>query len=200
MLDIMPLDQNSDEWLRARAGIPTASSFHKVLAKGAGKTRLDYMRRLAGEIITGEPMENITTAAMERGHVMEDEARALYEFDSGSDVEQVGFIRNGRKGCSPDGLIGVNGGLEIKSKAPHILIETIQRGTLPPEHRAQVQGSMWVAEREWWDFVAYWPKMPPFQIRAYRDEEYIAELSDAVDRFNEALDEMVGQIVAYGAA
>src|SRR5690606_94552 len=111
-------------------------------------TRAKYLRTLAGEILTGElEPDSYTNQHMERGKVQEDEAREMYAFMVDEEPQRVGFIRNGRKGASPDSLIGNNGGLEIKSALRHIQIERLQRGTLPPEHKAQVQGCIWLAER-----------------------------------------------------
>lgn len=198
MPDVLTCEQGSAEWLAARCGVPTASCFASVLAKGEGKTRRAYLYKLAGEIITGQTAEGYSNAHMERGHELEPDARALYEFTFDVQVEQVGFIRNGRAGCSPDGLVGANGGVEIKTKLPHLMVETILRGDVPPEHVAQVQGSMWVAEREWWDFNAYWPGFPLFTVRAKRDEAYIRTLAAAVDTFCEELDGIVAKVRAYG--
>ena len=61
------IDQGTPEWFACRAGIPTASKFATVMAKGEGKTRSEYMRRLAGEIITGEPTSQFSNAHTERG-------------------------------------------------------------------------------------------------------------------------------------
>lgn len=201
MMEIMTCDQGSPEWFAARAGIVTASEFQTLLMKGKGGgeslTRKTYMRKLAGEIITGEPMEAFTNAHMERGKLMEQEARDLYAFMTDTEPQQVGFIKSGRKGASPDSLIESDGGLEIKTKLPHLLIELLESGEVPSDHVAQVQGGMWVAEREWWDFVAYWPKLPLFVKRIYRDETYIKKLSEAVDQFNGELDALVSRIKTY---
>lgn len=201
MLEIFTCDQNSDEWFRARMGIPTASEFATVLAKGKGggdsKTRQTYLYKLAGEIITGDPMESFSNAHMERGKVMEDDARCLYEFMTDVECERVGFIRSGRKGASPDSLVGDAGMVEIKTKLPHLMIETILRGEFPPEHKAQCQGQLWVAEREWIDIAVYWPGMPLFVTRATRDEEFIKQLSEGVDAFNDELDSIVARVRAY---
>jgi hypothetical protein len=161
-------------------------------------TRRAYMLKLAGEIITGLPSENYSNQAMDRGHVMEPEARDLYAFTHRADPQLVGFIRNGDKGASPDSLIGDAGMLEIKTKAPHLLIECLLRDEFPPEHKAQCQGALWVAEREWIDIAVYWPGMPLFVKRAGRDEPYIAKLSDAVDQFNAELAEVVERVRGYG--
>lgn len=197
-LQIIECDQNSEEWYLARAGIPTASEFSTVMAKGEGKTRRTYMFKLAGEIITGQPVQSYSNAAMERGHEMEPEARDAYQFMTDADIQLVGFIRNGQKGASPDCLVGSDGLGEFKSKAPHILIEVLLKDQFPPEHKAQCQGALWVAEREWIDIVCYWPRMPLFVKRAFRDEEYIANLAGEVDRFNDELAETVEKIRRYG--
>jgi hypothetical protein len=80
----------------------------------------------------------------------------------------------------------------------HIQIERLEKGTMPPEHVAQVQGNLWIAEREWWDFVSYCRLLPQFEIRIYRDEAYIAELAKAVDQFNDELAALVEKIRGYG--
>lgn len=203
MIEIFDCPQGSPEWFACRMGIPTASEFHTVMAKGrdggASLTRKTYMLKLAGEIITEQPMDSYTNANMERGKAMEDEARAEYAFLTDEPVQRVGFIKNGDKGGSPDSIIGKNGGLEIKTAFAHIQIERLLRDELPPEHRAQVQGNLWVAEREWWDFVSYWPRLPLFVKRIYRDDGYIATLAGAVSAFNAELAETVEKIRRYGA-
>ena len=201
-MQIFDCAQGTEEWFRARMGVPTASEFSTVMAKGRGgeesKTRKTYMCKLAGEIITDEPAEQFTNVHLERGKVMEEEARTFYAFMENVDPHIVGFIRNGNKGCSPDALIGANGMLEIKTALPHILAGLILKDDFPPEHMAQTQGALWVAEREWIDLTVYYPKMPRFIKRAYRDEDYIASLSRAVDRFNAELHEMVEKLRRYG--
>ncbi len=201
-LRILDVEQGSAEWFAARAGLPTASEFATILAKGrdggASKTRRAYMMRLAGELLTGECAETYINAHMERGKVLEPEARSLYAFQADVDPQQVGFIVNGPKGCSPDSLIGSDGALEIKTKLPALLIDVLLRDEFPAEHKAQCQGVLWVAEREWIDIAVYWPKLPLFVKRAYRDDTYIAGLASAVDAFNGELAEMVERVRRYG--
>ena len=202
-MQIYNCEQNSPEWLQARAGIATASQFATIIASGktAGSPsvgRRTYMLKLAGEIITGEPMESFSNEHTERGHAMEDQARDLYAFQTGYQLERVGFIRDGRKGASPDSLIGEDGGAEIKTKLPHLLIDVLLKGEVPPEHKAQIQGTLWVSKREWWDIAIYWPKMPLFVKRMHRDELYIQKLATAVDTFNAELDDVVAQIRRTG--
>ena len=201
-MEVFTCAQNSEDWLKARMGIPTASEFATVMATGrdggASKTRKSYMLKLAGEIITGQPSEGYSNAHTERGHDMEPEARDLYAFTRRADPQLVGFIRNGSKGASPDSLIGNDGLLEIKTKLPHLHIDCLLRDEFPAEHKAQCQGALWVSEREWIDIAVYWPGLPLFVKRATRDEEYIAKLSDAVDQFNTELAEVVERVRRYG--
>lgn len=186
--EIFDVAQNSPEWFEARRGIVTASRFADVLAKGQGITRRKYLLTLAGEAITGECAESFGNVHTERGHEMEAEARDLYAFARDADPQLVGFMRRGRAGCSPDALIGDDGMLEIKTKLPHLQLDVLDKGKLPSEHVAQVQGQLWIAGRDWADFVSYWPKLPLFCIRVERDDKYIAVLKQAVDDFVGELD------------
>jgi len=192
-------EQGTETWARLRLGLPTASNFADVLAKGQGKTRRTYMLKLLGERFCGEPAESFQSPHMERGKAMEADAREMFAFMEDAELEQVGFIRNGNKGCSPDSLIGDAGMLEIKTALPHIQLERIFADRLPPEHVAQVQGQLWVAEREWCSFVSYWPRLPLFVKKVYRDEEYIATLAAEVGRFNDELDTLTEKIKQTGA-
>lgn len=195
------IEQGSDPWRKVRSGLPTSSCFSDILAKGEGKTRRTYLLKLAGEILTGEPMESFSNANLDRGHALEPEIRNTYAFMTDVEPQLVGFIRNGPKGCSPDSLIGNDGMAEFKSQWPHLLIETLLKDEFPSAHKAQCQGNLWVAERDWIDICVYWsPKMPMLIKRAYRDVTYIGQLTREVDRFNEELQEMVAKIRAMGGA
>lgn len=196
-LEIFNFDQNSPEWFEARRGVVTASRFSDVLAKGQGITRRKYLLTLAGEAITGEVAESYSNAHMERGHAMEADARNLYSLMHDVEPELVGFMRCGRIGASPDSLVGLDGLLEIKTKLPHLLLDVLDKGKLPSEHVAQVQGQLFVSGRQWCDFVAYWPKLPLFHVRVERDEAYISNLSQAVDAFVGELDQIIQR---YGHA
>ena len=187
-LEIFNCDQGTSQWFEARRGVVTASRFSDVLAKGQGITRRKYLLTLAGEAITGECAESFSNAHMERGHVMEADARNLYAFAHDVEPQLVGFMRRGRAGASPDSLIGEKGMLEIKSKLPHLQLDVLEKGKLPSEHVAQVQGQLWIAGRDWCDFVSYWPRLPLFCVRVERDEKYIETLAQAVADFVGELD------------
>jgi hypothetical protein len=188
VIEIFDFAQGTPEWRNARLGIPTASQFAAVKAKGEGKVRRKYMMQLIGEIMTGEPCESYSNSHMERGHEQEPDARNLYAFMRDVEPIQVGFVRNGRKGASPDSMVGDNGMCEIKTKLADLQAEILLADRLPPEHVAQCQGNLWVAEREWIDFVSYCPRMPLFVKRVYRDEPYIQMLSKECDLFLSELD------------
>lgn len=187
MIEIFDCEQGSAEWFECRRGIPTASEFATILARGrdggASKTRRTYLMKLLGERVTGEPMYNYQNDHMDRGKEMEDEARDMYAFMTDAEPRKVGFIRNDEVGCSPDSLIGEDGLLEIKTKLAHLQMEVLLAGEVPSDHMAQLQGQLWVTGRQWVDFVSYWPKAPPFIQRVQRDEAYIANLAEAVQTF-----------------
>lgn len=194
------IQQNTDEWLRIRMGLPTASVFKTLMTKTEDKKgRTTLLYKLAGERLCGEPAENYTNSFMERGHAMEDEARQHYSFVRDCEPRRVGFIKNGKTGCSPDALLGDDGMLEIKTASPHILIPMLLKAQtdpkyFPSDHFAQCQGNLMVAERKWIDLIIYWPKMKPLIVRAVRDENYIAQLRDAVDLFDLDLRRLVDKL------
>lgn len=183
---MLDCEQGTPEWHAARCGIVTASSMAQVMAKGQGKTRAGYMFKLIGEVFTGEPAESYSNAHMERGTALEPEAREIYASIAG-EVTQCGFIRNhddiGGVGYSPDALVGDDGLAEIKTKLPHLQAELLLADRVPPEHMAQIQCGLWVSERQWLDFVSYWPGMPLFVKRVQRDDAYIATMREEVIAF-----------------
>ncbi|WP_336276602.1 lambda exonuclease family protein [Bartonella sp. CB178] len=192
--------QGTDEWLKVRRGLVTASLFEPVMArKKQGQKTQKYhsvMMKLAGERITGKIVEEGTTSAMRRGIELEPSARQLYSTLTDTQPKSIGFVLSDdrRKGFSPDAFIGENGLLEIKTKKPEILIPHFYKKGFPEEHKAQCQGGLWIAQREWIDLMLHWPDMPPLIKRAYRDEAYIRKLESEINRFNDALDNMVEKI------
>lgn len=205
MIEIINCEQNSPEWFLARCGLATMSDADVYPMKGRGgkgesETRKKLLYRKAGEIITGKPAESYSNHHMERGHILEPDARNLYAFMKDVDPQLVGFVRNGRRGASPDALVGNDGVLEIKTKMPERLIPVIEDQGFPTEHKAQCQGILMVTEREWVDLACYWPGFDLVIRRAYRDEEYIQKLSDAINEFNDELDQLVERIRLNGKA
>jgi hypothetical protein len=198
-LQIIECEQGSDEWFQARAGVVTASEFSTVLAKGRGgapsETRKKLLATKAAEIITGAPVPGWKgNEHTERGKSMEGEVRALYEATSPVPVQAVGFAKRGRIGASPDSLVGDDGLLEIKTKLPHLQIEALEAGRLPPEHVAQVQGQLLVTGRMWCDFRSYWPGLPQLRVRVVRDLAYLSNLNTELQIFIRELDQLVEKI------
>ena len=187
--ELRALVQGSDEWLQAKVGYASASEFSSILAKGGGVTRQKYLRRIVAERLTGKPTETFTNAHTERGIEQEPYARMALEAKQGYAIEECGIIRHPKYmvSISPDGLIDLDGGAEIKSVIPTVQIETILADNYPPEHKAQIQGSLWISGRQWWDFCSYSPDMPEhlrvYVFRVVRDEAYIATLAAEVTAF-----------------
>lgn len=198
---ITDIEQGSDDWLALRLGWTTASRFKDVKAGGQGKTRKAYMYHLAAEAITGERAESYSNDYMAWGTENEPAARAMYELESGHSVHEVSFIKldgDNKIGCSPDGLIDDCGMVEFKCPKTTTQIETFLSNKMPTGHKAQVQGQLWVSEREWCDFVSFDPRIDGaagyFCQRQERDEEYIKELSEACYKFTDELREMIKQL------
>lgn len=202
-MQILTLEQGTPEWHAARLGIVTMSELKTLLVKGKGPDgfgagAISYMHQLIGERITGEPSDAFTgNAHTQRGHEMEPVARELYQEAAGLPrLEQVGIILNHGVGYSPDCLVDSQGLAEIKTKLPKYQIELLLEGELPQEHVAQCQGGLWVSEREWIDFVSYWPGIPMFVKRAYRDEALIKIIAERVEAFYEEMERRMAQVMA----
>jgi len=191
--------QYSDEWYKARLGIPTSSNFDKIItAKGVpSKQAKNYMYRLAGETIIGQSQETYQSEAMLRGLEMEEEARQLYQIATGNKVEQMGFcVTEGKAvyGCSPDGLIGKDGMIEIKCPLIHTHVGYLLNNQLPIEYLQQTQGQLLVTGRKWCDFVSYYLGMEPLIIRVKRDERFLKLLEIELTIFCEKLMETIKKL------
>lgn len=188
-MKIITTEQGSPEWFAARLGKPTGSKFSDVLAGGKGLTRKAYAVQLALEIVTGKQAETFINQAMQDGTEREPVARALYEAHSGNFVDEVGFCLHDTIDCgvSPDGLIGDDGGLEIKCPKASTHASYLAMKGEPSAYTAQIQGCMWVTGRDWWDFVSYHPDFPEnarlIVRRIKRDSDYIVKLEQAVKSF-----------------
>lgn len=202
---ITDIQQGTPEWLALRLGIVTCSELDSLLVNGKGEAgfgagAFTYMNTLIGERITGELANPFTgNRHTERGHELEGTARILYEDREEVKTTQVGIILNHGIGYSPDSLVLEEGLTEIKTKLPKLQVEVILGGEIPKEHIAQCQGGLWVSEREWIDFICYWPGMPLFIKRAYRDEAMIRKLSERVKTFYEILEDRMNQVLGIAA-
>lgn len=194
--------QGTDEWRAQRAGRITASCFADVLAKrkdgSPTAARAKYMRLLAFERLSGVPAHEIHSRSLAWGSELESYARKAYELESGNLVAQSSFVTHPLYdfiGSSPDGLIGADGGLEMK--CPHdeaVHIATWLDG-MPDDHIPQVQGNMFVTGRQWWDFVSYDPRQGE-RLRLYvqripRDQTYINALERELLQFEAELRQLI---------
>jgi len=199
-VEIINCEQGKEEWFKCRLSMVTASEFKSVLAKGEGKTRRTYMLKLASERLTGLSSQGYTNAAMEWGNETEPQARAAYELFQEVEVQQVGFCKLGQwVGCSPDSLVGNDGLLEIKCPNTTTQIDTILKGLVPPGHKAQIQGQLYVTGRQWCDFVSFDPRIPGksqyFCKRVIRDDSYIDDiLHPEIEKFVEELKKLVKKL------
>jgi len=182
-MQILDLDQGAPEWFAARIGKPTASCFNKLITStGKKSTQMDgYINTLIAEELMGAPADFYTNESMRRGTELEPEARAWYEFQTDIDVEQVGFVLrdDGLVGCSPDGITPF-GGLEIKCPGAGTHVSYLLANKVPAAYVPQVQGCMWLCERDNWDFVSYHPDMPKLHIVVARDNDFIATLDSLI--------------------
>lgn len=211
-MHLLSLEQESEEWLKVRLRLVTASRFSDILTKPRSKadkeagalsdTANSYMMELAAQIITNE-QKHVSSAPLEWGSKHESSACAEYEIEHGMDVDHVGICIHGSRmvGGSPDGLVGESGIIEIK--CPHNSVnhlKTILAGTMPSYHTPQVQGNLWLLEREWCDFISFDPRIDPdsklrlFCTRVYRDDQYIKRLEKEVMSFTEKLSHLMSEL------
>jgi len=200
------MQQGSREWLAIRMGLPTASQFHRIVTPAklvASSQAAGYMHELLAETFLPLPPDSDpVTGFMSRGNELEPLARRYYEFGHDVEVKEVGFVTDdaGTVGCSPDGLVGDDGGLEIKcpSAANHIAALLNPKGGISPAYRLQVQGNLAICERDWWDELSFHPTLTGSERRIFRDEGVIAVLTKEIAAFNEKLARAADILVALG--
>ncbi len=195
-MEIINVKQRSDEWFKVRCGIPTASGFDKIITtKGEpSKSAKKYMYKLAGEAITGISEETYQSAAMIRGCEVEEEARNFYEMVKDTELKEVGFCLADGYGCSPDAFVGEKGMVQIKCPIMSTQVDYLLKDKFPTDYFQQVQGELFVTEREWSDFVSYYPGLKPLIVRVERDEEFINALGLELQEFCDELKEVINKI------
>ena len=199
-MKIINCEQNSPEWFKAKAGIPSASNFDCIITTDGkpSKQRTKYLYRLAGEHITEKVEETYQNAMMIRGQELEEEARKLYQILTDESVKKVGFCVTDKKpiyGASPDSLVGDKGGLEIKCPIISTHVSYLLGGVLPNDYFQQIQGNLLVTGREWWIFESYYPGMKPFIIKMERDEKFLKALKIELEIFCQELDQTIKKIM-----
>ena len=189
------MEQRSEEWFLARKGKVTASKIADVMAKGKGGapslTRQKYLDQLVTERLTRDIAEGYTNDAIQRGIDMEPAAIGAYQWVTGNMVEPAPFIQHlsiEMSGASPDGLVLSDGLIECKCPNSNTHIEYILAGKPPAKYVPQMAWQLACTGRKWVDFVSYDDRLDDeskhlFIVRYERDDEYIAEIEEAVKLF-----------------
>jgi len=215
---ITDYEQGSPEWDADRLGSLGASSMSDVLAKGKG--RQDLLEKYSLEIITGEKQESYSDRTMEEGLIAEPYIRSEYELITGNEVQTVALIKSNIPGlhCSPDGLVNLDGGIEIKKRIRkvqyHYAVSRRTEGTyrtklysgIPLDPYRQIQASLFVSHRKWWDYVSCAAIVDEYDNvafdyslgndwiiiqRVYRDEEFIKTIETETIKFIAELNRLV---------
>lgn len=202
--DSQLVEQGSDEWLQIRCGKVTASRIADVIAmtkSGPSERRTRYMWELAVERLTGDFKRTYVNDAMLWGIEQEAVARDFYEALNETSVERVGFIHHpqfGFAGASPDGLVGVKGGLEIKCLTTINHLKCLHDDAPPSEYIPQVNWQIACCDLEWVDLTLFDPRVPlEMQLKSWRierNDEEIKKLEEAVEVFNGDVENVIAKL------
>jgi len=193
------IEQGTDEWHALRRGIITASVVGllitaKTIKPASNDTSRSLTASLVAERITGYTEPTHTSADMERGNLDEPYAREVYS-EHYAEATEVGFMVREfdgiRLGYSPDGLVGHDGLIEIKSRRQKIQLKTILDDEVPLENMAQIQCGLLVSGRDWLDYVSYCGGMPLYVKRVYPDINWFTAIKDAVTAFEKTAAQML---------
>lgn len=188
-----PVKQWQEEWYNLRLGKCTSSNFACIMAnnwKSFWEPAKRYAQKIALELVTGKrEEETYSNANMERGNDLEPLARELYSQETMTDVDNGGFFSEWDIGDSPDGLVGDDGCIEIKSVISATHWERIENGWYDRAYHWQIHGHMMLSGRKWCDFVSFCPEFPENKqlhiFRVERDEEVLKEMRKRIDEFLE---------------
>jgi hypothetical protein len=181
---IIDIRQQTEEWDHWR-NRPTASEFHKFITPAKGEYS-SQATAYAAKIIAkrlGVYTEPPPSFWMEWGTEHEPNAKLSYTKETGCEIQDVGFVlpdNTDAYGCSPDGLVGDDGLIEIKCPAPETLVAYTAYGELPLKYKPQIQGQLFITGREWCDFYVWHPELTPFLLRIEPDEEYHEKIADGL--------------------
>jgi len=203
-LTIHDVEQGSQDWLDLRCGMLTASTIGKLITPNGkvadNDTARGVMQTLIAERISGHVEYVHPSFDMQRGTMDEPYARELYA-DQYAPVNEVGFATLDagpyKLGASPDGLVGLEGGIEIKSRQPKVQLRTILADAVPTMNLAQIHTCMFVFDRLWWDYVSYAGGWPLFVKRVHRDEKWDAIIVAALKAYEQ---QAADTIAAYTTA
>jgi hypothetical protein len=195
MPTIHNIAQNTPAWLKLRAGKVTASEMHHLLtptfAKTTGTKPRKYLCTKLAEAWFGEPLPGFGGSwATDQGHLREEEAIPWFALTYDCEPKRVGFVTgdDGRCGCSPDALLGDDGGLEVKCPQPTAHVGYVLDGEVPDEYATQVHGSLYVTGRASWTFLSYRADFPPLVVTVKRDEAIMRKIGAALASFYQEFD------------
>lgn len=188
-------EQGSGDWTARRCGMLTASEVNRIITPTLKRADNDKSRQhlyeLLAQRITSYVEPQYISDAMLRGEQDEIFARELYS-EKYSAVTECAFITNDKFGFtigySPDGLVGDDGLIEVKSRSQKYQVQTIIEGAMPDEYSLQVQFGLLVSERKWCDFVSYSSGLPMFVTRIFPDPLVAGALVDAAIGFHAAME------------
>lgn len=227
---IFNMPQRSPEWYRAHVGVVSSSQFSDAISRLADKPAkaprlskrdgavleegrpaiiggpsMDQIHLLNSKVmerITGDLSENFVHRRMIRGQELEPEGKAAYESFAGHLITEIGFALHStlKIGCSPDGLLGKGGMMELKcpDSATEMIKAWLDLPAFVAEYEPQIRGQMWLCERDWCDLVVYHPKFPLLVHRVERDSYKERELADKVIAFEaEVTDKYVAMLTKF---
>lgn len=201
------IEQGTEEWHAMRLGKVTASQIVNVMMKPDAAGYQDYRAQLACERLTGKPTETFKSAAMQHGTDTEPQARAMYTMTTGLAVQEVAFLDHptiAMAGCSPDGLVGKLGLIEIKCPQPKEHIRTLLGGAIKRPYALQMQWQMACTGRDWCDFISFCPDLgDDFALHVERvavDHNMVRDMEKAVREFLASVDSMLVSLQANRAA
>jgi hypothetical protein len=196
-LKIHDVAQGSQEWLNLRAGVPTASEFDALVSPTfeirKGDMPRTYLHKKLAEWWQGGPLLEFNSFDMDQGQILEESAKPNFTVETDIEIRNVGFVTtdDGKIGCSPDGLIGENSGVEIKCPKIETHVGYLLTGVLPKQYGAQVHGSMFVTGANSWRFYSYRRRMPSLNLLIERDDKAQEALKEALEMFLAAFE--IGQ-------
>ena len=198
----MTILQRSEGWFADRCGKVTASRIKDIGAKPVkGKKYNALTLTILSERITGVQEETPTSKAMQWGIDQEENAIAAYENEPGNFVKGTGLIDHPvikLSGASPDGLVNLDGQIEVKCPGSQTHLNTILTKEVPAEYVPQITWQLACTRRKWCDFVSYDPRLPEHLrlvvIRVNAEDLDIAGIEQSVIRFNQKIDQIIAEL------
>lgn len=192
---INDIEQRSLAWYQARSGKFTGSDFYVVMGK-KGITRNNLiLKKACGRLNGYIEEETYTNKDMQRGVELEPKARFLYEIKTNNKVKEIAFCElDDFTGCSPDGLVGDDGIIEVKCPKDTIYLDRCITGEIPTEYMVQIQFNLYVLNRKWCDFINYnenFKDKPILIQRVERDEEMIEEMKTKLEEAKQEVNEII---------